>query len=274
MRFLLVLIGLRSPCSRSRGKGSGRRLRAPRGRAVRAARSPRGMRRPRRRSCSAARSPAARRTCCTPSPASCSAPAARFTSRRARNGARISSQPSAAPKGKDRLRERHAALDALFMDDLHVLPGLVATQQELARCLAPLALRGCPVVLAHGYSATSLWPLLCAVRKATGGLGFRIVRLAQPTPRELRAILHPRPRQPPSPSAGRRTAGGTPSSLKALAPTPAQPAPHGGPLILDRRRRTPGILRRSGRRLDRAGCRRLARPSSRDCRGATATRSW
>jgi chromosomal replication initiator protein len=48
------------------------------------------------------------------------------------------------PGGAARFHERHAALDALLVDDLHMLPGLVATQQELARYLASLALRGCP----------------------------------------------------------------------------------------------------------------------------------
>jgi hypothetical protein len=66
-----------------------------------------------------------------------------------------------------------------------------ATQRVLAESIAALARRGCAVVIALGGNLSTLRPLLHAAR-------VRIARMAQPTPREMRAILAARRSDAPS----------------------------------------------------------------------------
>jgi len=87
--------------------------------------------------------------------------------------------------------EQGEALDALLLDDVQVLAGMPATQRVLAESIAALARRGCAVVIALGGNLSTLRPLLHAAR-------VRIARMAQPTPREMRAILAARRSDAPS----------------------------------------------------------------------------
>lgn len=88
------------------------------------------------------------------------------------------------------LRRRYGALDALPIDDTHVLAGKSQTQRELAYGIAPLALRGCRIAVAHGGPLEAVRPLLRAAKRS--GTALRVVRIAKPAPSETRAIVSAR----------------------------------------------------------------------------------